>query len=82
MKITLRDKVIWAQTPKASAKLVTFPSYHMAVHAIRWCGTFDNSETAGLALIDHCNKVGLNHGRSKISSSFGALAGKKADFHF
>ena len=83
MKLVLRNKVIWAQTfnGRACAKLITFPTFCMALHAIRWCGTFNSGEKAGLALIDYCNEKGLKPDHSPISTSFGELAGKKANFH-
>lgn len=80
MKITLKNNIIWAQTPTASAKLVTFKSRRNALHAIKWCGKFQDGENAGKALIEHCNKVGLKPHGSPISTSFGGLAGKKASF--
>lgn len=84
MKIILRDNVIWAQTATAGAKLLTFPSslYNTAIRTICWCGTFKTGEEAGLALIAHCNEKGLQPNHNPISTSFGALAGKKANFHY
>lgn len=82
MKLILKDTTIWAQTATASAKIITFPTFHSAIHAIRWCGTFNNGETAGVALINYCNEKGLKASLSPISNSFGALTGMKANFHF
>lgn len=82
MRLILRNKVIWAQTSVAGAKIITFPTFRTAAHAIRWCGTFNNSEDAGIALINYCNEKNLKPGNSPISKSFGALTGKRANFHF
>lgn len=35
MRLILRNKVIWAQTSVAGAKIITFPTFRTAVHAIR-----------------------------------------------
>jgi len=82
MKVILRDKGIWLQTNNASAKLITFPTHRMGFHAIRWCGTFKDSEDAGVALINYCNEKGLKPGHSPISKSFGRLSGMRANFHW
>lgn len=80
MKITLRNGIIWVQTPTASAKIATFKSNVKALHAIKWCGKFESGERAGKALIEHCNKAGLKPHGSPISSSFGSLTGRRANF--
>ena len=80
MRIILRRNVIWAQTAKASAKLVSFKSRKKALHAIKWCSKFNTPNEAGIALIDYCNKMGLSPHGTSISTSFGELSGKQADF--
>ena len=80
MKVILKKNVIWAQTITAGAKLASFKCRKTALHAIKWCRKFETSEEAGVALIDYCNKVGLAPHGTPISSSFGNLAGKKANF--